>query len=89
MSSWYTEAISSEEDFLQEVRLSLRHITGQLLTRLTRTDLTDLLMREVIPAAISHLDSWLWARHHLDTTQTQPEVHHYIRYSGTSSDIGL
>ena len=79
VSSWYTEAVSTEEDFLQEVRLSLRHITGQVLTRLTRTDLTDLLMRELIPAAISHLDSWLWARHHLDTTtQTQPEVHHYF-----------
>ena len=47
MSSWYTEAISCEEDFLQEVRLSLRHITGELVTRLARTDLTDLLMREV------------------------------------------
>ena len=48
MSSWYTEAISCEEDFLQEVRLSLRHITGELVTRLARTDVTDLLMREVI-----------------------------------------
>ena len=76
VSSWYTEAISTEEEFLQEVRLSLRHITAELLTRLTRTDLTELLMREVIPAALAHLDSMLWARHHLANTaaKSQPEV---------------
>ena len=87
MSSWYTQAISSEEDFLQEVRQSLRHITAELVGRLTRvmthlispasqpcvqTDLTDLLMRDLVPAAVSHLDSWLWARHHLATAAQSP-----------------
>ena len=74
VSSWYTEAISSEEDFLQEIRLGLRHVTAELLARLARTDLTDLLMREVIPAALAHLDSWLWARHHLANTATKPQT---------------
>ena len=74
VSSWYIEAISSEEDFLQEIRLGLRHVTAELLARLARTDLTDLLMREVIPVTLAHLDSWLWARHHLANTSTKPET---------------
>ena len=82
VSSWYTEAISAEEEFLQEVRLSMRHVTAELLARLTRTDLTELLMRDVIPPALAHLDSWLWARHHLASTaaRTKPEVNINIQY---------
>ena len=84
VSSWYTEAISTEEDFLQEVRLGLRHVTGELLARLARTDLTDLLMRDVIPAALAHLDSWLWARHHLANTATKPQPEVNIPFFGES-----
>ena len=87
VSSWYTEAISTEEDFLQEVRLGLRHVTGELLARLARTDLTDLLMRDVIPAALAHLDSWLWARHHLTNTATKPQQEVNIPIFGESVKI--
>ena len=87
VSSWYTEAISTEEDFLQEVRLGLRHVTGELLARLARTDLTDLLMRDVIPAALAHLDSWLWARHHLANTATKPQPEVNIPFFGQSVNI--
>ena len=51
---WYRE-ISYDEDFVQEIRLVLRHAVAILVKRLYRVDLTDLIVKKVIPIALCHL----------------------------------
>ena len=51
---WYRE-ISYDEDFVTEIRLVLRHAVAILVKRLYRVDLTDLIVKKVIPIALCHL----------------------------------
>ena len=51
---WYRE-ISYDEDFVQEIRHVLRHAVAILVKRLYRVDLTDLIVKKVIPIALCHL----------------------------------
>ena len=51
---WYRE-ISYDEDFVQEIRHVLRHAVAILVKRLCRVDLTDLIVKKVIPIALCHL----------------------------------
>ena len=50
---WYRE-ISYDEDFVQEIRLVLRHAVAILMKRLYKVDLTDLIVKKVIPIGLCH-----------------------------------
>jgi len=63
LDSWYRD-LSHDEEFLQEMRKIFRDATTELLTRLTRVDLTETLLNDVLPIGLQHLDSYLWAVHH-------------------------
>ena len=53
---WYRE-ISYDEDFVQEIRLVLRHAVAILMKRLYKVDLTDLIVKKVIPIGLCHIDA--------------------------------
>jgi len=65
LDSWYRD-LSHDEEFLQEMRKIFRDATTELLTRLTRVDLTETLFNDVVPIGLQHLDSYLWAVHHVE-----------------------
>ena len=61
---WYRE-ISYDEDFVQELRQVFRHAAAVLVKRLYRVDLTDLIIKKVIPIALCHIDALLHANNFL------------------------
>jgi len=63
INSWYSD-LSQDEEFLQEMRILFRDTTTEVLTRLTRVDLTETILHDVIPIALQHVDSYLWAVKH-------------------------
>merc|ERR1719233_58813 len=63
INSWYSE-LSHDEEFIQEIRHLFRDTTTEVLTRLTRVDITETILNDIIPVAIQHLDSYLWAVKH-------------------------
>merc|ERR1719320_197282 len=63
INSWYSE-LSHDEEFIQEIRHIFRDTTTEVLTRLTRVDITETILNDIIPVAIQHLDSYLWAVKH-------------------------
>jgi len=60
---WYNE-LSLDEEVIQEIRQIFKDLTSDALLRLSRVDITELLMKDVIPVAVQHLDTYLWAIHH-------------------------
>jgi len=60
---WYNE-LSLDEEVIQEIRQIFKELTSDALKRLSRVDITELLMKDVIPVAVQHLDTYLWAIHH-------------------------
>merc|ERR1719206_1400040 len=63
INSWYSE-LSHDEEFIQEIRHLFRDTTTEVLTRLTRVDITETILNDIIPVAIQHLDIYLWAVKH-------------------------
>lgn len=63
IDSWYRD-LSLDEEFLQELRQVFREATTEILIRLTRIDLTETILNDVIPLSLQHLDTYLWALHH-------------------------
>ena len=74
VSSWYGD-LSADEEFVQELRHVIRDITSELLSRLARVDLSELILRDLTQAGVEHLDCYLWARQHQDTHQVQVGLH--------------
>merc|ERR1719402_997778 len=65
VETWYTEVSPhADEEFLQQVRLAMKVATETVLKRVSRLDLTSVLVTDVIPTGLQHLDSYLWARQH-------------------------
>lgn len=63
INSWYSD-LSHDEEFLQEMRHLFRDTTTEVLTRLTRIDITETILHDIIPVAVQHLDNYLWAIKH-------------------------
>lgn len=63
IDSWYRD-LSLDEEFLQELRQVFREATTEILVRLTRIDLTETILNDVIPLALQHLDTYLWSLQH-------------------------
>eukprot|EP00092_Neocalanus_flemingeri_P013482 GFUD01014541.1.p1 GENE.GFUD01014541.1~~GFUD01014541.1.p1 ORF type:complete len:1024 (+),score=205.10 GFUD01014541.1:100-3171(+) len=63
INSWYSD-LSHDEEFLQEMRHLFRETTTEILTRLTRIDITETILNDIIPVALQHLDGYLWAIKH-------------------------
>jgi len=83
---WYRE-ISYDEDFVQEIRQVLRHAIGILCKRLCRVDLTDLIVKKVIPIGLCHVDALIHAENFVksdkNTRQLNMELRDaYIDYLG-------
>ena len=74
VTSWYGD-LSVDEEFIQELRHVIRDITSELLSRLARLDISELILRDLTQTAVEHLDSYLWARQHRDTQQAQVGLH--------------
>merc|ERR1719244_269537 len=72
IDSWYSD-LSQDEEFLQEIRSLLREVTSEVLTRLSRLDITETLLQDIIPLAIQHLDTYLWTIHHDSLSQMEPQ----------------
>jgi len=63
INSWYSD-LSHDEEFMQEMRHLFRDTSTEVLTRLTRIDITETILSDVIPVAVQHLDTYLWAVKH-------------------------
>ena len=74
VSSWYGE-LSTDEEFIQELRHVFRDLTSELLSRLARLDLSELILKDLTQTAVEHLDCYLWARQHRDTQQGEVGLH--------------
>ncbi|CAL4096270.1 unnamed protein product, partial [Meganyctiphanes norvegica] len=76
--SWYRE-ISVHDQLADEIRYIIRYATAAVATRLTKLDLTSLIMKEVIPIILSHLDAYVeGSRRHRGNTPLEATVVHYI-----------
>ncbi|XP_071489884.1 sorting nexin-14-like [Diadema antillarum] len=60
--SWYSESISSDEEFVRELRTTLRYTVSVILRRLKQVDLPTVILDKLIKAALSHLDVYLRAK---------------------------
>ena len=60
MYFWYRE-VSYDEDFVQEVRHSLRYATAILLKRIHNVNVTHLIIKKAIPLGVNHLDALIHA----------------------------
>ena len=58
---WYGD-VSLDQEFLQELRTSLRFASSVILRRLSSTDLTQLITVKAIPVGLSHLDNYTLAK---------------------------
>ena len=56
MYPWYQE-VSYDEDFIQEIRHTLRYASSILLKRFHRVNLTKLILKKAIPIGVTHLDA--------------------------------
>ena len=83
---WYSQ-ISYDEDFVQEIRHVLRHSVSILAKRLCRVDITDLIVKKVIPIGLCHVDALMHAENFVksgkNTRQLNLEVREaYLDYLG-------
>ena len=84
---WYRE-ISYDEDFVHELRLVLRHATAILGRRLCQVDLTDLIVKRVIPIALCHVDAVMQAEAFVKSNKNTRGINMelrqaYLDYLGT------
>ncbi|KAK7792107.1 hypothetical protein R5R35_009644 [Gryllus longicercus] len=56
--TWYRQ-LSADENFVLELRLSIRHAASALLRRGLQLDLAHVITNKLIPAGLSHLDDYL------------------------------
>ena len=75
---WYRE-ISYDEDFVQEIRQVLRHAIAILGKRLCRVDLTDLIIKKVIPIGLCHLDALLHAEEFVKSDKNTRQLNMELR----------
>ncbi|XP_038048317.1 sorting nexin-14-like [Patiria miniata] len=60
--SWYTPLISKEEEFVNELRVTLRHLVAVVLRRVRDVDLPTFILDKLVKAALCHLDVLLRAK---------------------------
>ena len=74
VASWYGE-LSADEEFIQELRHVFRDLTSELLSRLARLDISELILKDLSQTAVEHLDCYLWARQHRDSQPGEVGLH--------------
>lgn len=62
---WYNE-LSSNEEFVTQLRTTIRHVMAVLVKRVRHVDIPSLIIDKLIKTAISHLDVYLRARRKLE-----------------------
>ncbi|XP_054719236.1 sorting nexin-14-like [Uloborus diversus] len=75
--SWYSE-LSKDEDFVQEIRTSLRFLFSSLLRRALQVDIVKLITEKAINALIKHLDCYLQAQKLGKSTNMEETVLCYL-----------
>jgi len=75
---WYRE-ISYDEDFVQEIRQVLRHAIAILCKRLCRVDLTDLIIKRVIPIGLCHVDALIHAENFIKSEKNTRKLNMELR----------
>ena len=75
---WYSE-ISYDEDFVQELRCVLRHAIAILGRRLCKVDLTDLIVKRVIPIALCHVDAAIQADSFVKSAKNTRQINMELR----------
>ncbi|XP_033630847.1 sorting nexin-14-like isoform X2 [Asterias rubens] len=60
--SWYTPFISKEEEFVNELRMSLRFLIAVVIRRVREIDLPTFILDRLVKAALRHLDVLLRAK---------------------------
>ncbi|XP_023327510.1 sorting nexin-14 isoform X3 [Eurytemora carolleeae] len=87
--SWYKD-ISPDLEFIQQIRIIIRNITANIIFRLMRVDITELLMVDIVPIVAQHLDSVLWTRQHTQGEQGKKNFKsNYIALVGKDVHIAL
>ncbi len=66
--------MSYDEDFVQEVRYVLRHAVANLTKRVYRVDLTTLITKTVIPAALTHVDALIHSSDFVNSDMNTKEL---------------
>lgn len=59
--NWYKK-ISEDDAFTDDLRWNIRHFVALLAQRVTRVDLTQLILRKLLPAGVAHFDKFLQTR---------------------------
>ena len=75
---WYRE-ISYDEDFVQEIRYVLRHAVAILTKRLCRVDLTDIIVKKVIPVGLCHVDGLMHAEKFVKSERNTRQLNMELR----------
>jgi len=91
IDSWYSD-FTPDAEFIQEIRICIRDITQNIIRRLSRVDLTEVILNDVVPVAVQHIDSYMWSLHHTkqdDTGKRRELFQSYTSFLGKKIHIAL
>lgn len=84
--SWY-KTISSDEYFVQELRVSLRFLISSLLIRILQVDSVDIITDKIAKAVLKHVDCYLYIRDQSKSHEFLQEK--VLNYYGSNLHIAL
>ncbi|XP_067145190.1 sorting nexin-14-like isoform X2 [Centruroides vittatus] len=84
--SWY-KSISSDEYFVQELRVSLRFLISSLLIRILQVDNVDLITEKIANAVLKHVDCYLYVKDQSKPHELLQEK--VLNYYGSNLHIAL
>jgi len=91
VKSWYRD-VTPDMEFMQELRLYSRDIANNILARLCKLDISELVVHDVIPVIVQHLDSYLWALHHTRSQENEDRKDlntNYTEFLGKNVHVAL
>ncbi|CAH0546449.1 unnamed protein product [Brassicogethes aeneus] len=59
ITSWYGQ-LTSNEDFILQLRYCLRYATSSIVGRFLEIDATDIILKKLVPCAIKHIDDYIY-----------------------------
>jgi len=91
VNSWYCD-LSADSEFVQQIRNIIRDITSNILKRLSKVDLSEVILEDVVPIGIQHVDSYLWTLHHakqMDSGKRKDVFRSYASFLGKNIHVAL
>ncbi|XP_011314371.1 sorting nexin-14 [Fopius arisanus] len=91
---WYS-TFSSDEAFLQELRLTIATAARNIISRLFRADISEVIFNNLIPVALQHAEDWRLLAIHARKNGNKPEdnvidyLGHRIHPAALSRDAEL